>query len=66
MADAILSFVEKHRIARYRIAPGEPMRNGRIESFNGQMRSGSRQSDLKRPGTGHLCYDPVSFSRPAV
>jgi putative transposase len=37
-SNAILSWTEGHRIAWHYIAPGKPMQNGYIESFNGRMR----------------------------
>lgn len=37
-SNAILSWSEEHRIAWHYIAPGKPMQNGYIESFNGRMR----------------------------
>ena len=37
-SNAILSWTERHRIAWHYIAPGKPMQNGYIESFNGRMR----------------------------
>ena len=35
---AILAWCAEHRIAWHYIAPGKPMQNGYIESFNGRMR----------------------------
>jgi transposase InsO family protein len=37
-SNAILAWAEEHRIAWHYIAPGKPMQNGYIESFNGRMR----------------------------
>jgi transposase InsO family protein len=37
-SNAILSWVGEHRIEWHYIAPGRPMQNGYIESFNGRMR----------------------------
>ena len=37
-SNAILGWAEAHRIAWHYIAPGKPMQNGYIESFNGRMR----------------------------
>ena len=37
---AILSWCQRTDIARHHIAPGKPMRNGFIESFNGRFRDG--------------------------
>jgi transposase InsO family protein len=37
-SNAILSWTEDHRIEWHYIAPGKPMQNGYIESFNGRMR----------------------------
>ena len=37
-SNAILTWTEEHRIAWHYIAPGKPMENGYIESFNGRMR----------------------------
>ena len=37
-SNAILAWCAEHRIAWHYIAPGKPMQNGYIESFNGRMR----------------------------
>ena len=37
-SNAILSWTEGHRVEWHYIAPGKPMQNGYIESFNGRMR----------------------------
>jgi transposase InsO family protein len=37
-SNAILSWTEDHRVEWHYIAPGKPMQNGFIESFNGRMR----------------------------
>jgi putative transposase len=37
-SNAILSWASEHRISWHYIAPGKPMQNGFIESFNGRMR----------------------------
>ena len=37
-SNAILAWAEEHRIEWHYIAPGKPMQNGYIESFNGRMR----------------------------
>jgi putative transposase len=37
-SNAILSWVSDHRIEWHYIAPGRPMQNGYVESFNGRMR----------------------------
>ena len=37
-SNAILAWAEEHRIEWHYIAPGKPMQNGYIESFNGKMR----------------------------
>jgi putative transposase len=37
-SNAILSWTEDHRVEWHYIAPGKPMQNGYIESFNGRMR----------------------------
>jgi transposase InsO family protein len=37
-SNAILGWAEQHGIAWHYIAPGKPMQNGYIESFNGRMR----------------------------
>ena len=40
-SNAILAWAEEHRIEWQYIAPGKPMQNGYIESFNGKMRDDS-------------------------
>ncbi len=37
-SNAVLSWAEDHRVEWHYIAPGKPMQNGYIESFNGRMR----------------------------
>jgi putative transposase len=37
-SNAMLAWTEEHRIDWHYIAPGKPMQNGYIESFNGRMR----------------------------
>ena len=37
-SNAILTFTAAHRIEWHYIAPGKPMQNGFVESFNGRMR----------------------------
>ena len=37
-SNAILAFADKTRIEWHYIAPGKPMQNGFIESFNGRLR----------------------------
>ena len=37
-SNAILTFAAAHRIEWHYIAPGKPMQNGFVESFNGRMR----------------------------
>ncbi len=37
-SNAILSWAKDHRLEWHYIAPGRPMQNGYIESFNGRMR----------------------------
>lgn len=37
-SNAILRWCSKHRVEWYYIAPGKPMQNGFVESFNGRMR----------------------------
>jgi len=37
-SNAMLAWAEEHRIEWHYIAPGRPMQNGYIESFNGRMR----------------------------
>jgi putative transposase len=36
--NAVLAWVQEHRIARHFIAPGKPIQNGICEAFNGRMR----------------------------
>ncbi len=36
--NAVLRWCSEHRIERHYIAPGKPMQNGFVESFNGRMR----------------------------
>ena len=37
-SNAILAWAKDHRVEWHYIAPGRPMQNGYIESFNGRMR----------------------------
>jgi putative transposase len=37
-SNAVLAWCAEHRVAWHYIAPGKPMQNGFIESFNGRMR----------------------------
>lgn len=37
-SNAILKWAQQHRIEWHYIAPGKPMQNGHVESFNGRMR----------------------------
>jgi len=37
-SNAILSWTEDHRVEWHYIAPGKPMQNGFVESFNGRLR----------------------------
>ena len=37
-SNAILRWSKEHRVEWHYIAPGKPMQNGYIESFNGRMR----------------------------
>jgi transposase InsO family protein len=37
-SNAILGWAKDHRVEWHYIAPGKPMQNGYIESFNGRMR----------------------------
>jgi len=37
-SNAILSWTQEHKVEWHYIAPGKPMQNGYIESFNGRMR----------------------------
>ncbi len=52
-SNAILRWCSEHRIEWHYIAPGKPMQNGFVESFNGRMRP-SRQICLanRLPGNG--------------
>ena len=45
-SNAILSWAKEHRVEWHYIAPGRPMQNGYIESFNGRMRDESLFIDL--------------------
>ncbi len=47
-SNAILTFVTERKIEWQYIAPGKPMQNGFIESFNGRMRP-SRQIASQSP-----------------
>ncbi len=38
-SNAILAWLKDHRIDWHYIAPGKPMQNGFVESFNGRMRN---------------------------
>ena len=53
-SNAILGWCSEHRIEWHDIAPGKPMQNGFVESFNGRMRP-SRQICLanRLPGNGY-------------
>uniref|UniRef100_UPI0024A77365 integrase core domain-containing protein n=1 Tax=Paracoccus sp. PARArs4 TaxID=2853442 RepID=UPI0024A77365 len=37
-SNAILKWQEERRVERHCIAPGKPMQNGSVESFNGRLR----------------------------
>lgn len=37
-SNAILAWSKDHRVEWHYIAPGKPMQNGYVESFNGRMR----------------------------
>jgi len=37
-SNAILAWSKEHKVEWHYIAPGKPMQNGYIESFNGRMR----------------------------
>jgi putative transposase len=37
-SNAVLHWSKEHRVEWHYIAPGKPMQNGYIESFNGRMR----------------------------
>jgi len=37
-SNAILKWPEKRRVEWHYIAPGKPMQNGLVESFNGRLR----------------------------
>ena len=37
-SNAILSWQQEHDVERHYIAPGKPMQNGFVESFNGRLR----------------------------
>ena len=50
-SNAILTFATERKIEWHYIAPGKPMQNGFVESFNGRMRP-SRQIALQSPA-GH-------------
>ncbi len=53
-SNANLGWCSEHRIEWHDIAPGKPMQNGFVESFNGRMRP-SRQICLanRLPGNGY-------------
>jgi transposase InsO family protein len=38
-SNAILKWCAEHKVERHYIAPGKPMQNGTVESFNGRMRN---------------------------
>lgn len=45
-SNAILAWSKDHRVEWHYIAPGKPMQNGYVESFNGQMRDGLLNESL--------------------
>lgn len=51
-SNAILSWCAEHRIDWHYIAPGKPMQNGFVESFNGRMRDEFLNETLFH-GLGH-------------
>ena len=46
-SNAILNWAKDHRVEWHYIAPGRPMQNGYIESFNGRMRAELLNESLK-------------------
>ena len=45
-SNAILALSKDHRVEWHYIAPGKPMQNGFVESFNGRMRDELLNEDL--------------------
>ncbi len=56
-SNAILAWSKEHKVEWHYIAPGKPMQNGYIESFNGRMRD---ELLNERGLSGILCGEPVS------
>ena len=50
-SNAILGWQQEHAIEWHYIAPGKPMQNGYIESFNGRMRDELLNETLSAPGS---------------
>jgi transposase InsO family protein len=48
-SNAILAWSKDHRVEWHYIAPGKPMQNGYVESFNGRMRDELWNESLFRP-----------------
>ena len=66
-SNAILDGCAAHHVAWHYIAPGKPMQNGFVESFNGRMRP-SRRCTHRLPGNGRTAerdHVPQPGSRPS-
>jgi transposase InsO family protein len=59
-SNAILRWGKEHQIEWHYIAPGKPMQNGYIESFNGRMRR------ILRSITGRRQPMPITSPQPAI
>ena len=63
-SNAILGWAKDHRVEWHYIAPGKPMQNGYIESFNGPMRDEllkeSRSSISIRPASSSTAGPPTT------
>jgi putative transposase len=51
-SNAILAWQQEHAIEWHYIAPGKPMQNGFVESFNGRLRDVPQRAPLHQPQRG--------------
>jgi transposase InsO family protein len=56
-SNAILSWSKEHTVEWHYIAPGKPMQNGYIESFNGRMVRIRRRPRTRSPAAHDVCRD---------
>ncbi len=64
-SNAVLSWCGEIGVEWHYIAPGEPMQNGYVESFNGRMRDELRPSDVRRILTARTGQRPTTIPAPS-